>query len=70
MLVIGNEELDHAPPLGSTIHCPHCGEDHEVLRSKRAEPGREEEDGSLQYYNCGGKAYLCGINFKAIGPKT
>jgi hypothetical protein len=52
-LAIGHGELDGNPPVGKTIKCPHCGEEHEVKDSNP--PG-------LQFYNCGEKTYLCGID--------
>ncbi len=52
-IAIGNGELEDNPPVGKTVTCPQCGEMHDVYNS---------ESKILQYYNCGEKTYLCGID--------
>ena len=69
MFAIGNDELKEAPKLEGTIICNHCGEEHIV---KDSEPGTKadgtvaENSTTLQYYTCGGKTYLAGINGKDV----
>lgn len=63
MLTIGNDELGEY--LGDTIECPHCGEEHEVKRSKN----KDGAMGTLSTFDCGDSSYLCGIDGKSIMHK-
>jgi len=53
---IGNNEIEKLPPLGDTIVCWVCGEEHKV------------ESGKLAFFKCGDKSYLCGIDGKEWRP--
>lgn len=50
-------------PLGDTVKCWRCGEDHPV------EPSLEEEGSILAYMECGGKSFLCGVKGMEWRPK-
>lgn len=57
-VAIGNDEL--GAPLGDTVTCPFCGEEHAVISSDK---------GSLQFFRHDGALYLCGIGGKAVRIK-
>lgn len=63
MFTLGNDEAEKLPKVGDTIECQKCGEDHPVKSGK-------DTDGNdsplIQYYKCGEKTYLCGVNGKDI----
>lgn len=65
---IGPDDL--GPDLPRMISCEMCGEDHEVHDSTGTttdENGNTKTvKGTLQYYNCGDKTYLAGIQGKSI----
>jgi hypothetical protein len=68
---IGTDEL--GGPIERRMKCPHCGDFHAVKDSERSEiwdselqdwkPGRV---GVLQYYECGDRTFLAGIEGKAL----
>lgn len=70
MLAIGNNELGRV--LGESVSCPHCGESHAVENS--APSITYKADGSktagpaglLQFYRCGDKSYVCGLQGRAV----
>lgn len=64
MYAIGNEELEHLPPLGETVECPHCGGTHKVEYGVNKDTG--ETTTTIAFYTCGDDVYLCGISGKYI----
>lgn len=58
-IAIGNNEL--GGPLLDTVPCPHCGEMRPVEKASG-------ERTVLQYVNCGGHAYLVGVNGRGLSP--
>ncbi|MCP4172204.1 MAG: hypothetical protein GY758_15680 [Fuerstiella sp.] len=71
MLSIGNDEL--GGPIERRIKCPQCGEFHSVEdseKSQRWDPATEEwvegTAGLLQFYKCGDKTFLHGIDGRAL----
>lgn len=72
MLAIGPDEL--GKPIGGAIKCPQCGEQHEVVYADKVAKNpdgteRREPSKLLAFYRCGGNAYLCGINGRALAEK-
>ena len=66
MLAIGNNEPKKGP-LGETIKCPHCGENHDVGYSDMVlANGTKQPSKALAFYRCGGVSYLCGIDGREI----
>jgi len=66
-MAVGNEELGDT--VGDTIMCPICGEQHEVKSSTGKPIGKvppNYQPTTLQFYNCGKKSYLCGIDNRKI----
>ena len=63
-LAVGNGELDGNPSITDedSIICPHCKKNHKVLTSKS-----DSGNSGLQYYKCGKKAYVCGLDGTALG---
>jgi hypothetical protein len=60
VFAISNDEL--GPPLGSTISCPHCGQEHAIHHGERVlDDGTREPSDILQFYKCGDTVYLAGI---------
>lgn len=64
-LAVANNELKG--PLGDTITCPHCGEDHPITFGNEIKlDGTSVPSKTLSFYDCGDKSYLCGINGRVI----
>lgn len=58
-IAVGNDELgDYLQP---TIHCPHCKQQHEIECSSE-DPRNKGKSVTLQFYKCGDRTYLAGIN--------
>jgi hypothetical protein len=68
MLAIGNDEL--GGPLGPSVECPHCGQQHAVEDSgpSTSSDGTSGPAGLLQFYRCPkvDKTFLCGIERRSI----
>lgn len=60
MIAISHKELKALPPIGHTMKCWRCGEEHPVEES--TPPG-------LSFFKCGGHVYVCGVDGKAWRPK-
>jgi hypothetical protein len=65
-IAIGNDELGEE--LQNFIVCPHCNEQHEVQCSS-TNPANRGNLLTIQFYKCGDKTYLAGINRKSYLPK-
>ena len=63
MFSIGNNELKKAKQLGEFILCDICGQRHRIKTSIG------DKGTSIQYYKCGEKRYLAGMNHKDIRKK-
>jgi len=63
MITVSNEELEESPYLEKEITCKICGNKHKVEYAKDSE-GNESK--TLQFFKCGEKSYICGINGKDI----
>jgi len=65
-MAVGNDEL--GDKLGETITCPRCGEPHRIECGKKFNPKTKEYELSnlLQFYNCGNKSFMCGLNGRKI----
>ena len=59
----GNDQLKDAPPIkeGDEILCPHCLGTH-IIKTAMSDKGTM----GIQYYNCGDKTYLAGLNERLI----
>lgn len=74
MIAIGNNELGN--PLGKTIKCPHCNKRHQIENSGPSKTYHhdgtvtEGPSGHLQFYKCGDKTYLAGIEGRAIRNRS
>lgn len=64
---IGNDELAQGAPIkkGDLIDCPHCGKRHRISLGKTG----GIENNTLQFYKCGEKAYLAGVNGRNVMRK-
>lgn len=60
-IAIGNDELGDF--LHTFVNCPHCGEQHEIQCSSQDSMNKDKPV-TLQFYKCGEKSYLVGINNK------
>ena len=58
-IAIGEGEI--GGQLGNTISCNLCGKDHPITSTKST-TGKL----TMQSYNCGDNAYICGINGRKI----
>ncbi len=70
---IGNGELKGNIKLekGTLITCPHCGGSHSVGLGKSSkfvdgELTPEVETNAIQFYSCGKKTYMCGMDGTAL----
>lgn len=64
---IGNEQLgSQLPPF---IVCPHCHQKHEITCSS-SEPSDQGNRITLQFYKCGDKTYLAGIDHRQISSHS
>lgn len=65
-MTVGDNQLGE--PLGTTIKCPTCGEQHRVEHGKKKDANGDftREDTSLSFYRCGRHTYLCGVNGRVI----
>jgi len=68
MLAIGNDELSALPPLGETIRCWRCGEDHAVEHATSRDADGNPAPSILAFMECGGKSWLCGIKGREWRP--
>jgi hypothetical protein len=67
MLTIGAGEL--RVPLGDTVDCPHCGQQHPIKYGNTVmEDGTLKPSKLLAYYKCGDQPYIAGINGLALNP--
>lgn len=67
MFAIGNEELEKAEPLGDSILCDKCGQQHMIEYADEVLPDRTKRKSKLlAFYKCGDKSYLAGINGKRV----
>lgn len=65
MIAIGPEEL--GARMGKTILCPQCGLAHPIEYGDEVlEDGTKVPSTFLSFYRCQGKAYLVGVNGRAI----
>lgn len=64
-IAVGNDEL--GPDLGAYINC-NCGARHEVHCSS-SHPDNATASVTLQFYKCGDKTYLCGINKQELARR-
>jgi len=71
MFSIGNDELDSNNKIkkGDLIQCKKCGGTHKValgigshLDSVTNEIVVEEESNTIQFYSCGDKCFMCGLD--------
>jgi hypothetical protein len=71
MLRVSGEEFEKAPPLGKTVKCWICGEEHEVVYGEQRMPdGTYKPNNVLAFFQCGEELYLCGIAGKEIRPQS
>lgn len=62
-VAFSNEQLgSQLPPF---ITCPHCCQEHEIQCSS-SNPANQDNTINLQFYKCGDKTYLAGINRQQI----
>lgn len=65
MIAIGENELKGY--LRDAIKCPHCGGIHPIQFGEEIlKDGTRKPSELLAFYKCGDKAYLAGINGRAI----
>lgn len=62
-LAVGNDELGDS--LSLSIICPHCKQSHPIECSS-SNPRNDNKSLTLQFYKCGDKTYLAGINNRRI----
>ena len=62
-IAIGNDEL--GPDLEPTIRCPLCNQNHPVECSS-SDPRNDGSSISLQFYKCGERMFLAGINGQSL----
>ena len=64
-VAIGNDQLgDNLPP---TITCSHCRQQH-LIQCSSEDTANAGNSVTLQFYKCGEKTYLAGINRQEILP--
>lgn len=63
MLAIGNGELKIL--LGDTVKC-RCGEEHPIQESRGKDSHGNDIDTVMQWYRCGDKSYMAGLNGLAL----
>lgn len=66
-VAVGANELTQS--LGGFIVCPSCGENHEIKCSSE-DPANKGKSVKLQFYKCGDKTFLAGINGKKFMPNS
>lgn len=66
-IAVGADELTQT--LGRLITCPSCGEKHEIKCSSE-DPVNKGKAVKLQFYKCGEKTFLAGINGKRLMPNS
>ena len=70
-LRVSGEEFEKAPPLGKTVKCWFCGEEHEVVYGEqRMSNGTYKPNNVLAFFQCGEELHLCGIAGKEIRPQS
>lgn len=75
-LTISNDEIKNLPNIykNDVIKCPHCNGTHKVCigSSKRWDDEKNclieenSESNVIQFFTCGEKTYICGIDNKAM----
>lgn len=69
MLAFGNDEIASQPPLGETIACEMCGQDHAVTYGETVDAdGTRTPSKLLAFFTCGERTYLAGIKGRRLPP--
>lgn len=78
-IAVGNNELEGKPLVfeNDMVVCPHCGKKHKVETgtSRKWDDvenkfGPEKKSNALQFFKCGQKSYICGVENKLMFDHT
>lgn len=68
MLAVGNDDL--GSPLGETIVCWRCGEQHAVTFAETVHADGTRTPSDLAFMECGGRSWLCGVKGREWRPRV
>jgi len=61
------DQSDLGDPIGETVKCPHCHQDHKVeYGQRRLEDGTLVPSKMCGFFKCGGKSYLCALDGRSV----
>jgi len=67
MFAIRNDELESCEPIGDSIVCAKCNEEHLIEYGETVLPdGTKKPSRMLAFYKCGDITYLAGLKGKKI----